>query len=51
LGHSAQEDLPTHAHATLTDRSEIDYANVLERAASDDAVHTSVLPARVEVFV
>jgi len=33
LGHSAQEHLRTYAHASLDDRSEIDYATVLEREA------------------
>lgn len=32
LGHSAQEHLRTYAHATLTDRSEIPYAELLGRA-------------------
>lgn len=33
LGHSAQEHLKTYAHASLADRTEIDYATVLEREA------------------
>jgi integrase len=38
LGHSAQEHLRTYAHATLTDRSEIPYSEILGRRKSlDDA--------------
>jgi integrase len=40
LGHSATEHLRTYAHATLVDRSEIDYAVYLRssaRAGSNDA--------------
>jgi integrase len=34
LGHSAQEHLKTYAHASLDDRTEINYATVLEREAA-----------------
>jgi integrase len=42
LGHSPQEHLKTYAHATLADRSEIDYERELARTRSDGA--PSVLP-------
>jgi integrase len=44
LGHSAQEHLRTYAHATLADRSELDYAALLEwrpRAVDPVSVRTS----------
>jgi len=41
LGHSPVEHLRTYAHATLTDRREIDTAKLLERART---VHTAVIP-------
>ena len=46
LGHSPQEHLRTYAHATLTDRSEIDYPEVLERARTAATARTRCYPLR-----
>jgi integrase len=43
LGHSPSEHLATYAHATLVDRDELTYPDLLERART---VHTSVPPDR-----
>ena len=43
LGHSAQEHLKTYAHATLADRSELNYRKLLARVRP---VPTPVLPPR-----
>jgi integrase len=48
LGHSPAEHLATYAHATLVDRNELDYPNLLAR---DRTVHTSVLPSGEEYAV
>lgn len=40
LGHSAQEHLRTYAHATLVDRSELDYGSLV--LAAERTVHPSV---------
>lgn len=48
LGHSPQEHLATYAHATLVDRAELTYVDLLEDARP---VHPSVHPAVAEVAV
>jgi integrase len=42
-GHSPQEHLKTYAHATLTDRRELDYEPLI-RASHARTAHTSVIP-------
>jgi integrase len=51
LGHSAPEHLRTYAHATLSDRSEIDVVNALERAGAAAVVHTRVHTQREKIRV
>ena len=48
LGHSPQEHLATYAHATLVDRAELTYVDLLEDARP---VHPPVHPAAVKVAV
>lgn len=45
LGHSPQEHLKTYAHATLTDRSELDYREMLGRVLN---THTPAIPDTAE---
>jgi integrase len=44
LGHSPQEHLATYAHATLVDRSELDFAALLEQGRTDGADLRETLP-------
>jgi integrase len=48
LGHSPTEHLATYAHATLVDRDELDYPDLLGRAR---LVHTPVHPSAAKVAV
>jgi integrase len=48
LGHSPAEHLATYAHATLVDRNELSYPDLL---GCDRAVHTSVTPRDAEYAV
>lgn len=48
LGHSPEEHLATYAHASLVDRSELDHADLLDRARM---VLSSVPPSREKIAV
>jgi integrase len=48
LGHSPQEHLKTYAHATLVDRAELDYAQLLEHVGVVRLVQTPVQSRNIE---